>query len=302
MKLYSALIILSLIWGMSFLFIKVLLEVFDPWQIVFIRCVLGIVTIIPLFLISKQKVNWRGLPVKALVIVGLLNAGLPWGLIAWSETFLDSGYTAILNATTPIWTAMMGVLFFSVKMQWKQWIGVMVGFTGIIFLMDADTPGLTQNQLLLGFVLMLIATCCYGYSSQYAKKHLQETTVWITASTTLLAGSILSGIIMSFSGGWNIPDTAIEGKVIFSLIGLGVFGSGLAYLLYYYMISAGSAEFATLVTYLVPVSAVIWGSVLLDEKIPTIAYLGLFLIFFGVYLTSRKKNKAPTQIEQNRTA
>jgi drug/metabolite transporter (DMT)-like permease len=302
MKLYSALFILSLIWGMSFLFIKVLLEVFDPWQIVFIRCVLGIVTIIPLFLISKQKVNWRDLPVKALVIVGLLNAGLPWGLIAWSETFLDSGYTAILNATTPIWTAMMGVLFFSVKMRWKQWIGVMVGFTGIIFLMDADTPGLTQNQLLLGFVLMLSATCCYGYSSQYAKKHLQETTVWVTASTTLMAGSILSGIIMSFSGGWNIPDTVIEGKVIFSLIGLGVFGSGLAYLLYYYMISAGSPEFATLVTYLVPVSAVIWGSVLLDEKIPPIAYLGLFLIFFGVYLTSRKKNKAMTQVEQNRTA
>ena len=302
MKLYSALFVLSLIWGMSFLFIKVLLDVFDPWQIVFIRCVLGIITIIPLFLISKQKINWRELPVKSLIIVGLLNAGLPWGLIAWSETFLDSGYTAILNATTPIWTAMMGVLFFSVKMQWKQWIGVMVGFVGIIFLMDADAPGLTQEQLLLGIVLMLSATCCYGYSSQYAKKHLQETTVWITASTTLLTGSLLSGIIMSFTGGWHLPDNALEGNVILSLIGLGMFGSGLAYLLYYYMISAGSAEFATLVTYLVPVSAVVWGSVLLNEKIPPIAYFGLFLIFFGVYLTGRKKRNPIIKIEQNRTA
>jgi drug/metabolite transporter (DMT)-like permease len=302
MKLYSALFILSLIWGMSFLFIKVLLDVFDPWQIVFIRCLLGIITIIPLFLMSKQKVDWRNLPVKALVIVGLLNAGLPWGLIAWSETFLDSGYTAILNATTPIWTVMMGVLFFSVKMQWKQWIGVMVGFIGIILLMDADAPGLTKNQLLLGIVLMLVATCCYGYSSQYAKKHLQETTVWVTASTTLLTGSVLSGIIMSFSGGWHLPDHTVDGKVILSLIGLGVFGSGLAYLLYYFMISAGSAEFATLVTYLVPVSAVIWGSILLNEKIHPIAYIGLFLIFFGVYLTGRKKRTTTIKIEQNRTA
>lgn len=302
MKLYSALFILSLIWGMSFLFIKVLLNVFDPWQIVFIRCVLGIITIIPLFLLSKQKVEWRKLPYKALVIVGLLNAGIPWGLIAWSETFLDSGYTAILNATTPIWTAMMGVLFFSVKMQWKQWIGVMVGFVGIIFLMDADAPGLTQNELILGIILMLIATCCYGYSSQYAKKHLQETTVWITASTTLIVGSILSASIMSLSGGWHLPETAVKNEVMFSLIGLGVFGSGLAYLLYYYMISAGSAEFATLVTYLVPVSAVIWGSVLLDEKIPPIAYLGLFLIFLGVYLTSRKKQSIAIKIKHDRTA
>ncbi|GGB57943.1 DMT family transporter [Fictibacillus barbaricus] len=302
MKLYSALFVLSLIWGMSFLFIKVLLGVFDPWQIVFIRCLLGIITIIPLFLLSRQTVSWRSLPVKQLAIVGFLNAGIPWGLIAWSETFLDSGYTAILNATTPIWTSMMGVFFFSVKMEWKQWIGVIIGFIGILLLMDIDAPGLTQNQLLLGFVLMLTATCCYGYSSQYAKKHLQNTTVWITASTTLLAGSMFSGIMMLFTGGWSMPESVLGQNIILSLIGLGIFGSGLAYLLYYYMISAGSAEFATLVTYLVPVSAVFWGSVLLNEKVPPIAYLGLLFIFAGVYLTSKKKRTNALKIKQDRTA
>jgi drug/metabolite transporter (DMT)-like permease len=302
MKLYSALFILSLIWGMSFLFIKVLLEVFDPWQIVFIRCVLGILTIVPLFLISKQRVKWRELPLKALIVVGILNAGIPWGLIAWSETFLDSGYTAILNATTPIWTSMMGVVFFSVKMQWKQWIGVMVGFIGILFLMDADAPGLAKNQLLVGIVLMLTATCCYGFSSQYAKKKLQETTVWVTALVTLITGSLLSALLMSFTGGWHVPEAATDSKVLYSLVGLGIFGSGIAYLLYYYMISAGSAEFATLVTYLVPVSAVFWGSVLLHEKIPPIAFAGLFLIFLGVYLTGRKKRNEPVRQNRHKTA
>jgi drug/metabolite transporter (DMT)-like permease len=117
-----------------------------------------------------------------------------------------------------------------------------------------------------------------------------------------MAGSILSGLMMSFSGGWDLPIDQLSGQVIISFIGLGVFGSGLAYLLYYYMISAGSAEFATLVTYLVPVSAVIWGSFLLEEKIPAIAFLGLFLIFLGVYLTGRKKKAALLPIEQNRPA
>jgi drug/metabolite transporter (DMT)-like permease len=289
MKLYSSLFILSLIWGMSFLFIKVLLNVFEPWQIVFMRCVLGIITIIPLFLISRQKVEWSKLPLKPLLLVGVLNAGIPWGLIAWSETFLDSGYTAILNATTPIWTSMMGAIFFSVKLQWKQWIGVLVGFIGIVFLMDVDAHGMSQDKLLLGILFMLTATCCYGFSSQYAKKYLQETTVWITASVTLIVGSVFSAVILAFTGGWEMPAEAIDSEVLFSLIGLGVFGSGLAYLLFYYMISAGSAEFAALVTYLVPVSAVIWGSVLLDESIPATAFLGLFLIFLGVYLTGRKK-------------
>ncbi|MFG6496324.1 DMT family transporter [Fictibacillus sp. UD] len=302
MKLYSALFVLSLIWGMSFLFIKVLLSVFDPWQIVFIRCLLGILTILPLFLLSKQIVNLGSIPVKKLAFVGVLNAGIPWGLIAWSETFLDSGYTAILNATTPIWTTMMGVFFFSIKLQWRQWIGVMIGFVGIIFLMDIDAPGLAKNQLILGIVLMLIATSCYGYSSQYTKKHLQGTTVWITASTTLLAGLLLSTIMMGFTGGWHLPDHAFDQKVVLSLIGLGVFGSGIAYLLYYYMISAGSAEFATLVTYLVPVSAVIWGSVLLNEKIHPIAFLGLILIFTGVYLTGKKKRVNAISIKHDQSA
>ncbi|WNB90553.1 DMT family transporter [Bacillus sp. NEB1478] len=302
MKLYSALFTLSLIWGMSFLFIKVLLEVFDPWQIVFIRCVLGALTILPIILLRRQKINIKALPLKSLFFVGLLNAGLPWGLIAISETFLDSGYTAILNATTPIWTAMMGVLFFSVKMKWKQWTGVMVGFVGIIFLMGANTPGLSKNELIIGILLMLSATCCYGFSSQYAKKHLQLTSVWITALATLIVGSIISGMIMLFTGGWHIPIQTVTNEAVFSLLGLGIFGSGLAYLLFYYMISAGSAEFAALVTYLVPVSAVIWGSVLLNEKIPPIAFLGLFLIFLGVYLTGRKKSAVSASIEHNRTA
>lgn len=219
-----------------------------------------------------------------------------------SETFLDSGYTAILNATTPIWTTMMGVFFFSIKLQWRQWIGVMIGFVGILFLMDIDAPGLAKNQLILGIVLMLIATSCYGYSSQFAKKHLQGTTVWITASTTLLAGLLLSTIMMGFTGGWHMPDHVFDQKVVLSFIGLGVFGSGLAYLLYYYMISAGSAEFATLVTYLVPVSAVIWGSVLLDEKIHPIAFLGLILIFTGVYLTGKKKRIKAISIKHDQSA
>ncbi|MDR7072081.1 DMT family transporter [Fictibacillus barbaricus] len=302
MKLYSALFTLSLIWGMSFLFIKVLLEVFDPWQIVFIRCVLGALTILPIILLRRQKIKVKVLPLKSLFLVGLLNAGIPWGLIALSETFLDSGYTAILNATTPIWTAMMGVLFFSVKMKWKQWIGVFVGFVGIIFLMGANTPGLSKSEFLIGILFMLSATCCYGFSSQYAKKHLQQTSVWITALATLLVGSIISAMIMSFTGGWHLPVHEVTHKAVLSLLGLGIFGSGLAYLLFYYMISAGSAEFAALVTYLVPVSAVIWGSVLLNEKIPPIAFLGLFLIFLGVYLTGRKKSARSASMEHNRTA
>ncbi|MBN3555055.1 DMT family transporter [Fictibacillus nanhaiensis] len=303
MKLYSALFVLSLIWGMSFMFIKVLLEIFDPWQIVFLRCLLGIVTIIPLFLITRQRVDWKRLPIKKLLFVGFLNAGLPWGLIAWSETFLDSGYTAILNATTPIWTTMMGVFFFSVSLQWKQWVGVMIGFIGIMLLMDVDAPGLSKNQLLLGIVLMLVATCCYGYSSQYAKKHLQHTTVWITASSTLFAGMLLSALMMFLTDGWAVPENPIHYNSVLSLIGLGVFGSGIAYLLYYYMISAGSAEFATLVTYLVPVSAVMWGSVLLDEMIHRSAYWGLMLIFAGVYLTGKRGTKKNVlNLEHDRSA
>ncbi|MGM7700996.1 DMT family transporter [Pseudalkalibacillus sp. Hm43] len=286
MKLYLALITLSLIWGTSFYFIKILVEDLGPWGIVFVRCTLGAITLFLIILAQRRFTMFRNIPWKSLLLVGILNALIPWGLIAISETTISSSLASIVNATTPIWTSVIGVLFFSIALSFRQWFGVIIGFIGILVLIDLNVTTLFQEDL-IGMGTMIAATLCYGFSSQYTKRHLQGISVMMISLVTLLVGAIGSLLIMLVTG--SQPSVGVYSlDAIVAMIGLGVFGSGLAYLLFYYMIQKGSAEFATFVTYLVPITAMFWGWFLLDERIPAHAIFGLILILAGVYLSTRK--------------
>ncbi|WP_408010817.1 DMT family transporter [Pseudalkalibacillus sp. A8] len=290
MKLYVALITLSLIWGMSFYFIKVLVEGFGPWGVVFVRCSLGALTLLFILLLQRKWLSLKALPWKSLLLVGFLNALIPWGLIAISETRISSSMASIVNATTPIWTSIIGVLLFSITLRFKQWLGVVVGFIGILILIDLNVTQLF-NEDLIGMGTMIGATLCYGYVSQFTKRHLQGISVMMISLFTLITGAIGSLVIMGVTGSLFSLEHAGSMISVFAMIGLGVFGSGLAYLLFYYMIQEGSAEFATFVTYLVPITAMFWGWFLLDEHIPAHAIVGLVLILAGVYLSTRKTVK-----------
>ncbi|MFC0189059.1 DMT family transporter [Fictibacillus aquaticus] len=287
-RLAAALIGLSIIWGMSFMFIKVLLEDLSPWQIVLYRSLFGLAALAVIYFVKKIKISWKEQPYGLLLFVGIMNAGIPWGLIALSERFLPSSLAAILNATTPLWATVIGVLAFGSKLRVIQWSGIIIGFCGIVALSGFDGSGAGNKEVIYGVILMLCGTFCYGFSSHFAKRHLQDAGVWVISMSTLFA-SMLTGFAGSLLTGGVFVH--LNGTSIISLIGLGSFGGGIAYLLYYYLIQKGSAELATLVTYLVPVTAVAWGAALLGEKVTLHMAAGLFLILAGIYLSTRKKRE-----------
>lgn len=298
-RLYAALITLSLIWGMSFLFIKLLVVDLGVWGVVFWRCMFGAGTLFILLLVQNKLKLLRNLPLLPIVLIAILNNALPWALIAVSETSISSSLASVVNATTPIWTILIGFSIFSSKMEKMQWIGVSVGFLGIIVLLELNVLQLFQDNL-LGVGTMLGATICYGFGAHLSKRHLQNIPITVISFSTLAVAGILSGIMMAFvqpSGFLAVGSVS----VVVSLIGLGVFGSGIAYLLYYYMVKEGSAEFASLVTYLVPITAMLWGSLLLDEKITPHMLFGLILIFSGVYLSSYKTKAKKQKVIKNVT-
>lgn len=295
-RLYLALLTLSLIWGMSFLFIKLLVVDIGVWGVVFWRCVFGAVTLLLLLIVQNKLKTVKGLPLLPIFFIALLNNALPWALIAVSETIISSSLASVVNATTPIWTILIGFTIFSSKMVKMQWVGVLVGFCGIIVLLELNLFQLFQNNL-LGVGTMLGATMCYGFGAHISKKYLQDIPIMVISFSTLAVAGIISGVVMAIiepSGFHSINSV----DAVISLIGLGVFGSGFAYLLYYYMVKEGSAEFASLVTYLVPISAMIWGSVLLGENITPHMLIGLFLIFSGVYLSSYKTKTKKEKVEK----
>ncbi|GLB60377.1 DMT family transporter [Cytobacillus sp. NCCP-133] len=288
-KLYGALMVLSLIWGTSFLFIKILLEEIEPAAVVFGRCLFGVAPLALIVLFKSKKIAWRRLPLKKLILVGFLNNALPWLLISVSETMISSGMASVLNATTPIWTLLIGSLFFAAVLGKNQWIGIGIGFIGILILSDFHTADLLSGNT-YGVFLMSGAAFCYGAGTHLTKKYLAEVSTLHISLFTLLAAAIISFFAMRLLSSTPLYKF-MEMNIFLPLIGLGAFGSGIAYLLYYYLVKEGSPEFASLVTYIVPASAIIWGAMLLNEQIHLSMIVGLIIIFAGVYVTSKKERQ-----------
>lgn len=289
MRVYVALISLSLIWGLSFVFISILSEPAGVWGTVFIRCLAGAILLLPL-LWYKRKDIIKPIPWKSLLIVGVINAGLPWGLIALSQTQIDSSLAAVLNAFTPIFTGLMGLLFFGSVLLKQQWIGIATGFIGILIIMDFDIS-LLFGESFVGIGTMILATMFYGFSSHYVRKHLRNAGIIFVTTCTLIVGAFVGGLMMLSTNPNQLHTLAqnLNGEILFAIVGLGFFGSGIAHLLFFYLMKERSPEFATSVTYLIPISAIFWGYFLLKEPISLHMIIGLLVILCGVYLTTRPK-------------
>lgn len=291
LRLYGALIGLSLIWGLSFVFMKWLLPPAGVWGIVFLRCLAGAIILLPVLLWRRKEIKGR-LPWKALIVVGIFNCGLAWGLIPLSETVIDSTTASILNATTPIWTGLIGFILFSYRLTSRQWIGILIGFFGILMLMDFQFGQLFGKKF-VGIGTMLAAAICYGLAGQLTKRFLSEIGVLVISTFTLLTGALVGLIGMLLTEPFK-PDVLLNPLPFLAIIGLGCFGSGLGQLIYFYINKNGSPELAATVTYLIPVSAMVWGYLFLQETITPNIIIGLLIIFAGVYLSSKKSKDKRT--------
>jgi len=286
-KLAFALGALSLIWGGSFFFIKILLhDGFGPWSIAFLRSSFGLVGLAVIMLAIRQPFHFTRIPWVRMIVMALINTAIPWAFIGFSETRIASSMASALNTMTPIWTLIIGVIFFKLASSRLQWIGMTVSTVGLIVLLDINPVSIVSIDL-IGFLCMMTATLCYGFGTQLSKKLTETLTMYQTAFGTLLVSSIGSGIAALTTE--SIPvDRLIAPASLGALLGLGVLGSGVAYILFYYLVQKGSAQIASMVTYLVPVTAIIWGFTLLDEEIHWSLLAGLVLILTGVYLASKK--------------
>ncbi|WP_127584154.1 DMT family transporter [Paenibacillus koleovorans] len=283
--LYAALIALSLIWGGSFYFIKTLLDDFGPWTIAFLRSACGLLVVTFIMIAMRKPFALRSIPWIPVTIMAMVNTAIPWALIGFSETRLASGTASILNATTPIWTILVGISLFRQPSNRNQWLGVSVAFLGLLVLLGV-TPGAIASMDPIGFVGMLLAAICYGFGSQLSKRLLVGFSMYQISFGTLLTSVLACGVLGALTEPVVAADLTQWSNLV-PIIGLGAFGSGFAYILFYYMVQKGSPEFASMVTYLVPCTALVWGALLLDEVIHWNSVAGLAIILGGVFLASR---------------
>lgn len=280
---------LGLVWGCSFIFIKLGLEFLTPFGVAFVRCALGAITlliVVKLMKINlpKEKSTWY----KLWIVAMLLNVA-PGILFAYAQLHVTSVLAGIINATTPLATlVVMLIAFREEKLKAEQIYGLLLGGLGVMVVLGI-WQGIGNNQL-TGVIALLIAVTCYGISFPYSKRNIiplglkpeaAATTQLIMAAITLLPFYLFDGISQNNYRPVNI----------FAMLALGILGSGFAYIWNFSIIAAAGSSIASSVTYLTPIVAVFVGWLFLGEVIVWHEPVGALLVILGAAVSQGRFNR-----------
>jgi drug/metabolite transporter (DMT)-like permease len=273
------LLALAAIWGSSFMFIKVAVEEMEPGVVVFGRVLTGALALLPAvgFVLGWRRL-WEELRRYAvpLIVIAVFNASIPFWFLAWSEKRLDSGLAAVLQASMPLFTALLAFGFSrGDRVGGARLVGVLIGFVGVVLLVGAQPSGDVLSAL-----AVLFTALCYAGSALYAGARMSSAHPMVTSLGTLVVATLTTLPL----GVAQLPDQFPSWKAVGSVVTLGAVGLSIAYLLYFALIAGAGASSAALVTYLVPALALGYGAIFLDESITVSAVGGLVLILAGVAL------------------
>jgi len=290
------LVLLAMLWGPSFLFIKIAVAEIPPLTLVAIRLSLAAV-----FLYAILKIAGRSLPRgwdewKKFVFMGFFANSLPFVLFSFGEQFADSGAASVLNGTTPLFTVILAhSLIEDERLTANRFAGVLIGFLGILLIFFPDLLRLINGQALdstgavVGLLAFIAASVCYGIAIVYGRMRLRGLPPLVGPAAQLICAAV---IVLPVSLLVDRPfDLAPSAPAALSATALGIFGTAFAYLVYYRLVDQAGATFISLVTYLLPPIGVILGVLILDEEPGIYALAGMAAIIGGVMLVNRVERR-----------
>jgi drug/metabolite transporter (DMT)-like permease len=270
---------LALLWGASFLFIKVAVRELTPATLITGRLGLAALTlalVVPFVVGNGEALRQLRAHAGWLVVVALVNTAIPFWLLSWGETRIDSGLASIIQASVPIFNALIAfVAFREVRVTGTPLLGVAIGFVGVALLVGAQPEG-----KVLGALAVVGMAFCYGLGGLLTGRYLKPVQPIVVA----LASTVVATLVWLPVGVAQAPANTPGWKTIASVVALGIPGTALAYLLFFGLINGPGAAYASLVTYLIPPIALAYGAIFLDERFGASAFGGLALILAGVAL------------------
>lgn len=269
------LLLLSAIWGASFIFFRIIAPVLGAIWTAQGRVLIAGLALLLVALVTRSKLEWRRYGAW-IAGIGILNSGLPFALIAFAELRLTASMAAILNATSPLWGALVGAVFFREVFSLYKGVGLALGIAGVTILVGWTPlePGLITT---LSVLAMLTATLCYGISSNLTKANLQGAPLIGTVVGSQLASSLALLPLMPFDPPRAMPNLT----VLLCLLALALVCTAVAYLLYYRLILELGATRALTVTFLAPIFGTIWGALFLGEDVTLTKVLACVVILCG---------------------
>ncbi len=275
-------VLLAAIWGASFLLMKMGASEFGPLVTAFLRVLLASLFLVPLLV-------WRGHAqalrdkLGPIMVVGALNSGLPFALFGFAVLHVTTGLTSILNATTPLWGALVAWLWLRDKLTGPRSLGLVIGFVGVAAL-AWEKASFKPGASAAGFAVLacLAATLLYGISASYTKKYLQGVPPLASATGSQLGASL----VLLLPAAFTLPAQMPGLQAWLAVLLLAFFCTAVAYVLYFRLIARAGPARAVAVTFLIPVFGVLYGAVLLNEKVTGAMLVWGAVIILGTALST----------------
>lgn len=274
---------LALVWGASFLFIKMGVATIPPITFVTLRLAIAAGLIYAVMRWQGQRMPGDRSMWGALAFVGFVNAALPYTLFAWGEQQMGanaSGLASIYNATTPLWTVAFAQLFVrEERLTPLRTLGVVIGFSGVVYLFAGSLGAIGATDT-IGQLTCFLAASCYGVGTLYVRRVFKGLPALVPAFGQMVAGALwLAPLALIVDrDAWQAPSASS----LVGLLGLAVLGTGIAQILYFSLVKQVGATRTSQVTYLLPLFALFWGWLFLDEPLRPDMLIGLAIVLVGV--------------------
>lgn len=275
------LVLLAALWGASFLFMRLGAHEFGPVALAFVRVGLASVMLIPLLAsrgqLAELRTHWKGL-----LLVGALNSAIPFALFSFAALSITAGLSSIVNATTPLWTAVVAFVWLRQGLTPWRALGLVIGFAGVAFL-AWDKASFKAGADHSGFFSVLAcagATLCYGVAANATKRYLSGVSPLAVATGSQLAAALMLALPAAVLWPAALPSGTAWGAAL-ALAGLC---TALAYIMYFRLMSRVGPTNAVSVTFLIPLFAMLWGALFLQEAVTAQMVAGGAIVLVGIAL------------------
>jgi drug/metabolite transporter (DMT)-like permease len=274
-KSWAMLLLLSLVWGGSFLFIAIAVKELEPLQIVFARVVIAAVFIVPVHFILQGRIPTDRRIWIAAGGMSIMNNIIPFTLITWGQQFITGGLASVVNATTPMFATVFMAMAGYEAITGRKAVALFIGLIGVAVLQGVSFVGLSSQSL--GILAVAVAAAFYGLSAPWSKKMLSGIPPLTTATCQLIISAIIMTIIVFCFGDIQQFQTVSQSTWM-AIVGLAVVSTSFAYLLFFRIIERAGPSFVSLVTMIIPVSAILLGFFVIGEKLTVQDVLGTTII------------------------